>query len=114
MAQAGDIALFPFPLTTLTVGKLRPALLIKALPQSYDDWLVCMISAQLQQHITGLDDIVDIAAADFAQTGLTKTSVIRVSRLAVVSQSIFLGKIGSVSPQRLSHITTSLAQWLQQ
>ncbi len=114
MPAEGDIALFTFPQTTLLVGKLRPALLLKPLPGSYDDWLVCMVSSQLHQHQAGIDEIIDPAATDFVQTGLTKTSLIRVSRLTVVSQSIFLGKMGSISPQRLAKIKASLVQWLQQ
>jgi mRNA interferase MazF len=109
MAQAGNIALFPFPQTTLVARKLRPTLLLKQFPNTYDDWLVCMISSQLHQNIVGLDDLVSTTATDFAQTGLTKESIIRVSRIAIVSQSIFLGKIGDISPQRLAHIKTSLA-----
>ena len=32
MAHAGDIVLFRFPLTTLSLGKLRPALILKSVP----------------------------------------------------------------------------------
>lgn len=112
MAQAGDIALFPFPITTLIPGKLRPALLIKALPQYPDDWLVCMISSQIYQQIVGLDDIISPSDSDFTSTGLAVESLIRVSRLAVVSQSVFLGKMGEISPQRFENIKTSLSAWI--
>lgn len=35
--KAGQIILFKFPQANLKIGKLRPALLLAALPNSYDD-----------------------------------------------------------------------------
>ena len=46
MAIVGQIVLFKFPQTDLTIGKLHPPLLIKPLSNNYDDWLVCMISTK--------------------------------------------------------------------
>jgi mRNA interferase MazF len=112
MAIAGQIVLFKFPQTDLLVGKLRPALLIKLLPNGYDDWLVCMISTKIGQEIPGLDEVISPDNFDFEQTGLKSESVIRVSRLAVVSKSILLGKIGEISPQRLEQVKKILALWI--
>lgn len=109
MAIAGQIVLFRFPQTDLTAGKLRPALLIKLLSNGYDDCLVCMISTKTGQEIPGLDEIISPNQPDFVQTGLKSESVIRVSRLAVVSEKILLGKIGEISTQRLEKIKRNLA-----
>ncbi len=46
MAVAGQIVLLKFPQTA--IGKLRPVLLIKSLPNEYDDWLVSMISTKIR------------------------------------------------------------------
>jgi hypothetical protein len=43
----GQIVLFAFPQTDQTVGKLRPALVLRRVPGPHDDWLLCMISSQL-------------------------------------------------------------------
>ncbi|WP_353929599.1 type II toxin-antitoxin system PemK/MazF family toxin [Okeanomitos corallinicola TIOX110] len=112
MAIAGQIVLFKFPQTDLTIGKLRPALLIKPLSNGYDDWLVCMISTKTGQELTGLDEIITPNDQDFKQTGLKSESVVRVSRLAVVSEKILLGKIGEVSVERLERIKINLATWI--
>ena len=101
MAIAGQIVLFKFPKTDLTVGKLRPALLIKLLSNGYDDCLVCMISTKTGREIPNLDEIISPNHPDFVQTGLKSESVIRVSRLAIVLEKILLGKIGKISTQRL-------------
>ncbi|MGB5596542.1 MAG: type II toxin-antitoxin system PemK/MazF family toxin, partial [Crocosphaera sp.] len=92
MAIAGQIVLFKFPKTNLATGKLRPALLIKKLPYGYKDWLACMISSNIKQQIIQLDEIIAFKDSDFLQTGLKSESVIKVSRLAVVSENILLGK----------------------
>jgi mRNA interferase MazF len=112
MAIAGQIVLFKFPQTDLSVGKLRPALLVKPVSSRYDDWRVCMISTKTGQEIPDLDEILSPKHPDFVQTGLKSESVIRVSRLAVVSNKILLGNIGEISTQRLEKIKRNLATWI--
>ncbi len=114
MKKAGQIVLFKFPQTDLAEGKLRPALLLAKLPNQYDDWLICMISTQTRQAIENLDDVVNENDTDFTSSGLKGTSVIRVSRLAVVNGEILLGAIGEISIKRLQHIKQQLANWMLQ
>ena len=113
MKKAGQIVLFKFPQTDLTVGKLRPALLLAPLPSGRNDWLVCMISSQLTQAVAGVDEIVAANDADFAQSGLRTESVIRLTRLAVVTDSIFLGLLGEISSDRLTRLKKRLARWIE-
>jgi len=114
MIQAGNIVLFRFPKTDQSRGKLRPALILRKLPGLYDDWLICMISTQLSQQIDSLDEQIRKEDQDFKASGLKAASLFRVSRLAVVEQSIFVGSIGGISPDRLSRIKTSLANWIKE
>jgi len=112
MKEAGQVVVFRFPQTDLEEGKLRPALLLGKLPGNYDDWLICMISSQTHQSITGFDEIVQENDDDFEESGLKVTSVIRVGRLAVVSGEILIGAIGQISSERLSRVKKYLADWL--
>jgi mRNA interferase MazF len=112
MIEEGQIALFPFPQTDLKEGKLRPALIIRQCPTRFEDWLICMISSQIAQYVAMMDDIIDTEAQDFTQTGLKTTSVIRLTRLAVVNQGILVGSIGQISEERLVKLKRRLAQWL--
>ena len=114
MKEAGQVVVFRFPQTDLEEGKLRPALLLGKLPGNYDDWLICMISSQTQQYITGFDEIVQENDNDFGESGLKATSVIRVGRLAVVSGEILIGAIGQVSSERLSRVKKHLSDWLSE
>ena len=112
MLQAGQIVAFPFPQTDLAQGKLRPALLIARLPGNYGDWLACMISSQLKQFIPALDEMITPNDPDFVPSGLSTTSVIRASRLAVVAEGIFVGKLGEISAERNLRIRQHLIGWL--
>ena len=112
MAIAGQIVLFKFPQTNLVMGEFRPALLIKPIPNNYHDWLTCMISGKTGQAIIGLDTIITVNEPDFLQTGLKSESIIRLSRLAVISESIILGTIGNISAIRLQTIKNQLSGWI--
>ena len=113
MIREGNIVLFRFPQTDQSSGKLRPALVLRKLPGPFDDWLICMVSTKLSQQIIGLDEIIGHQDSDFKLSGLKKDSLFRISRLAVVEKSIFLGVIGKVSSKRLSRIKTTLSDWIK-
>ena len=114
MIQEGQVVLFTFPQTDQATGKLRPSLVlvIRSLPGHHDDWLVCMISTQISQELPEIDEVIRDEDPDFAQTGLKTTSLLRVSRLAVVSTNILQGSIGSISESRLDGIRARLADWI--
>lgn len=113
LGRAGQIVLFRFPQTDLILGSLRPSLLIAPIPSSYDDWLVCMISTQIHQVIPNFDEIILKTDSDFAQTRLKFESVVRLSRLAVVSEIVFVGKLGEISQTRLKKVKENLADWIR-
>ena len=72
-------------------GKLRPALVLRSLPGSYNDWLICVITTRLYHENAGIDEVIKKTDPDFSHTGLKLPSLIRVTRIAVVSTSIFEG-----------------------
>lgn len=114
MTEEGHVVLFRFPQTDHKNGKLRPALILRKLPGKFQDWLICMISSQLHQEIRGLDEVVTPVHSDFMESGLKLPSVIRVSRLAVVEESVFLGKLGEIDNMRLCSIKKKLAEWINE
>ncbi|MDO8724326.1 MAG: type II toxin-antitoxin system PemK/MazF family toxin [Syntrophales bacterium] len=112
MIQEGQVVLFKFPQTDQISGKYRPALVIRKIPGIYDDWLICMISSQLSQEIPDFDEIVRESDADFRMSGLKTSSIIRISRLAVANQTVFLGSLGNIDIPRLTSIKQKLSKWL--
>lgn len=112
MIREGQVALFRFPQTDQTSGKLRPALVLRKLPGPHEDWLICMISSQLSQQIPSFDEVLNQDDPDFERSGLKTSSIIRVGRLAVVERSILLGAIGEIDSQRLIRIKSRLSAWI--
>ncbi|MCK5243532.1 type II toxin-antitoxin system PemK/MazF family toxin [bacterium] len=113
MITEGQIVLFKFPQTNQSSGKLRPALVLRKMPGKHDDWLICMISSQLSQQIPDYDELLDKEDAGFDASGLIKSSVIRIGRLAVVEGSILLGAIGKIEAARLTCIKLRLSNWIR-
>ncbi len=111
MKRAGQIVLTPFPYTDLTGTKLRPVLMLRQASR-FDDWLVCMVSSQVQQAEANFDEILTSADPDFANSGLKVPSVLRLSRLAVLDGSLLLGSIGTISEERLMNVRQRLAKWV--
>lgn len=113
MVQKGQITLFRFPQTDQIPGKLRPALVLHKLPGPYNDVLICMVSSQLSQEVQEFDVVIYESEPDFKQSGLKVSSVLRISRLAVVNKDILLGSIGSISEERLNLIKSRLSSWIK-
>jgi len=113
MIQEGQIVLFRFPKTDMAEGKLRPALVIRKLPGPHDDWLVCMISSQVDRAIDEFDEVISTNDSDFANSGLKTESVIRLSRLAAVERKVLVGALGRIGSERLNRIRESLSAWLR-
>jgi mRNA interferase MazF len=85
--KPGEIVLLRLPQPDLSLGKLRPALVLSELPGLFGDVLVCGISSQLHQEIPNWDERLAPADADFGTCGLKVASVIRLSWLAAVNPS---------------------------
>ena len=111
--RAGQIVLCHFPQADLSVGKRRPALLLVPLPSEYDDWLICMLSTKTEHMVSDIDELILTSDPDFQETGLKSTTVIRVTRLAAVTESLFTGAIGEISSERLSRLKKNLARWIE-
>ncbi len=54
--KGGDVILTPLPQADGQIKK-RPALLLRSLPP-FGDFLVCGITTQIKQAITGFDDVI--------------------------------------------------------
>ncbi len=108
--KEGDIVLIDLPQSG-GGSKLRPALILKRLPK-YNDFLVCGISTQISQYIKDVDEILNENDIIFTQTGLHKTSVIRIFFLAVVSSQNISGSIGTVPGMLHKDLLQRLAKFL--
>ena len=110
--KPGKLALLRFPHVNLEEGKLRPVLLIARVPGDFPDWLVAMVSSQLEQAIPEVDEVIRKEDADFPVSGLKQSSAIRIGRLAIANAEFFLGEIGEISGERLAGIRRRIADWI--
>jgi mRNA interferase MazF len=113
MSLEGRVVLLRFPRTDRSHGKLRPAVVIRKVPGRYEDWLICMVSSNLGQALPDFDEVLLEDAEDFQSSGLKRSSVIRISRLAVVEKSQLMGTIGQIPTYRLQRVRRRLTDWLK-
>jgi len=104
----GDILITRIPKDVS--GKMRPVLFLRRMP-SYNDILVCAISTQQYQLIQGFDLLLSETSTSFKSTGLLKTSVIRLSALAVLPSENIPGSIGKINNADLQVLKTNLATY---
>jgi mRNA interferase MazF len=88
-------------------NKLRPVLLLKALP-AYNDYLVCGISTQIHQEIADFDIILTPDATN----RLRATSLVRLSFLAILNERDINGSIGAISLSEHRKLLENLAHHL--
>jgi len=90
---------------------LRPALLLAVLPP-FNDWLLCGISTRLEIEVAHFDDIIRPADADFAASGLKRTSLIWLGFLTVLPQNEIVGFMGTIAPERHERLLRRLSEFL--
>jgi mRNA interferase MazF len=108
--REGEIALANLPQADGSY-KLRPVLLLKQLP-GYNDFLVCGISTQIHQRINDFDELLDVNASQFNETGLRQSSIIRLSFLAVIPSNKIPGSIGKIDWTLHKILLNRLANYL--
>jgi len=106
----GDVVLTSLPQADGRVRN-RPAVALRELPP-YGDLLVCGVSAQVHQLVSGFDELIIRSDADFSTSGLLADSVIRLGFLAVLPRKTILGGIGAISPQRHRRLLHRLSAYL--
>jgi mRNA interferase MazF len=94
-------------------SKLRPALLLAALPGPYQNLLICGISTQMQQLQTNWDEVIQTTDGDFTSSGLHRDSSIRLSYLYAADPSEITGVIGNIDPNRLQRLRQRLSDHLR-
>ena len=106
----GDVALTPLPQADERV-KARPAILLRRMPP-FGDWLICGVSTQLHQEVTGFDGMTEFSHPDFDSSGLKAASLIRLGFLAVLPVEQFIGILGYISRDRHERLLSRLSDFL--
>lgn len=94
----GEIFLCQFPFTSGTGSKVRPALVLFDLQQ---EAVICRVTSV---HRSGP---LDVALNNWQTAGLLKPSIARLDRLVTAEKTIFIRRLGVLSPADLAAIRTA-------
>lgn len=91
--------------------KNRPTIILCEMPP-YNDFLVCGISTQLHQYVSGFDELIAPTDSDFASSKLLAKSVIRLGFLTVIPDKDIIGVIGNIASERHKRLLDRLGNYL--
>ena len=100
----GEIYLCQFPFTSGVASKVRPALVLFDLTM---DSVICRVTSVAH---TGP---LDVTLNDWQVAGLLKPSVARLDRLVTAERSIFLRRLGVLSPNDLAMVRATWNQHMR-
>ena len=92
-----SIVLTRFPFTDLSSSKRRPVVILTKTDSTKTDVIVAFISSVIPSELSSTDFVLNNLDTGFTQTGLSKTSVFKMDKLATLDKSIFTGEMGEVS-----------------
>ena len=87
---AGEVVTLPFPYTDLSLGKLRPVLLLAS--AGSQDWIVCQITSNPFAD----PNAIPLAATDFVTGGLQHTSYLKPCKLFTAHESLIVESMGAL------------------
>jgi mRNA interferase MazF len=108
--KGGDVIITSLPQADGFV-KNRPALALCPM-RPFGDLLVCGISTQLQHEVADFDEVVAPGSLDFATTGLSAPSLIRLGFISTVPVTAIKGRIGAIDSARYLRLMDRLSRYL--
>lgn len=98
--KRGKIILTPFPFTDLRGKKVRPAIIVSSGTRHGPDVIIAFITTVFNPfRLRPTDFLLQRRDPDFAKTGLKKSSVFKMDKVATISRSIVLGELGEATPR---------------
>jgi mRNA interferase MazF len=104
--EFGDIVLVPFPFTSQTASKKRPAIVISS--RDYNASRPDVVIAAVTSQIRPAPKAGEVSVAEWRAAGLFKPSVIK-PVLATVEQSLIIRKMGSLTAADVESLRNALA-----
>jgi len=91
--DSGSVVLLPFPFTSLTTSKKRPAVVVsrRSYQEATHDIVLAAVTSQMHEGPG------DVALRDWAEAGLLKPSCLRAGKLITVHESLILKALGRLT-----------------
>jgi len=101
------IVLVPFPFDDLSATKVRPAVCLTDEIDPYGHVVLAFITSNISNPAV-TDLVIQASDPDFGKTGLKVASTVRLHRLMTVSTSIFVRRLGELSPTHIIAVKRNL------
>lgn len=106
--ERGDVVILPFPFITSNgvQQKARPALIISnhSIERKFDDVILVGITSQKTDKIIHTEFLIEEGTAEFTQSGLAKTSVVKCEYIMTIPKEIIVRKLGNLPVETMSKI----------
>lgn len=96
------ILLAPFPFGQLDAKKVRPVLCLSNSIGKYDELILAYITSNTVGNRTEYDILISEKDPDFVNSGLKKSSVIKMHKLFTLPGLLVIGEIGEL-PEKKTH-----------
>jgi len=110
MYKQGDILLIPIPFSDLTSNKKRPVLVLSN--DDYNNVTEDIIVAAITSNLTDKKYTVILSNEDLESGNLKTTSCIRADKIYTLSQSIVIGKFGTVKKHVINTVKEKIHELL--
>lgn len=106
--KKGTIVLVQFPFTNFTSSKRRPALILSANNELKKDVIVAFISSILPQYFLASDIILTETQKSFTETGLHKSSVVKLDKVMTIDIDLITGELGKISDELIVEVNQKI------
>lgn len=103
-----DVMLVPFPFDDLSSTKVRPTVCLTDPVGPHHHVVVAFITSQPHTTHLNSDFLIDANASDFTETGLRVSSTLQLHRLMTVTRSLFVRRLGKLSPRMQTEVEKRL------
>lgn len=106
--KRGTIVLTRFPFTDLSSIKRRPALIVSQTESPEGDVIVAFITSNTDKPEIKTDLSFTESDKSFIDSGLKKSSLIRLAKLSTLNKSIFTGELGFLHEETMKLVDEKL------
>ena len=109
----GKVVLIQFPFDDLSSTKVRPAYCLTKSIGRHRHVIFALITSKIPTELSQTELLISQAHPDFAESGLIKSSVIRLDHLITLKELMIRRELGKLSDKTQSLIAKTLCKTLQ-
>jgi mRNA interferase MazF len=110
LSTRGKVVLVPFPFDDLSASKVRPAVCLTEPVGAHRHVVVAFVTSVVPPAAPQPTDVLLNPDGRAEESGLKRTSVLRLHRLMTVSTSVVRRELGSLSPALHSEVSAKLGR----